>query len=217
VYCSNSQKRNYLQGLQHHLEMALNNTTLHLGRIIESTPAVDLELAKAFAAKSHHLEHLSISYMIEAQQFFTSCQQLQCTWNLLQSLTLTSSTLARTVPHQHIYTLLRKASSIALKIPQLKPWCSGTVSRDTDVRYFISNILQLQRLHLHGVVHGFLSSVTMLLSPRRRLPLVPATYGWRRKHYATCISGPMSMQFIICACRMELLIQHHSVRYVTRE
>jgi hypothetical protein len=102
------------------LALALNNATPHLGRDIETNSAVDLELAKAFAAKSHHLEHLSISYMIDAQQFFTSCQQLPCTWNLLQSLTLTSSTLARTVPHQHVYTVLRNASLIALKMPQLK-------------------------------------------------------------------------------------------------
>jgi hypothetical protein len=58
--------------------------------------------------------------MIDAQQFFTSCQQLPFTWNLLQSLTLTSSTLARTAPRQNVYALLRNASSIALKMPQLK-------------------------------------------------------------------------------------------------
>ncbi|KAJ4987981.1 hypothetical protein SVAN01_06556 [Stagonosporopsis vannaccii] len=102
------------------LELALKNATSHLGRHVEATSAVDLELAKAFAAKSHHLEHLSISYMIDAHQFFTSCQQLPCTWNLLQSLTLTSSTLARTVPHHHVYALLRSASSVALKMPQLQ-------------------------------------------------------------------------------------------------
>jgi hypothetical protein len=102
------------------LTLALNNDTPHLGLDIETTSAVDLGLAKAFAAKSHHLEHLSISYMIDAQQFFTSCQQLPCTWNLLQSLTLTPSTLARTAPHQNIYTLLRNASSAVLKMPQLK-------------------------------------------------------------------------------------------------
>ncbi|KAH7410464.1 hypothetical protein DE146DRAFT_645017 [Phaeosphaeria sp. MPI-PUGE-AT-0046c] len=102
------------------LALALNNATPHLGQAIKSTSAVESELAKAFAAKSHHLEHFSISYMIDAQQFFTSCQQLPCTWDLLQSLTLTSSTLSRTASHQNIYTLLRNASSIALKMPQLK-------------------------------------------------------------------------------------------------
>jgi hypothetical protein len=102
------------------LALALHDATPRLSPDIETTSAIDLALAKAFAAKSHHLEHLSISYMVDAQQFFTSCQQLPCTWNLLQSLTLTSFTLARTAPHQHVYTLLRNASSIALKMPQLK-------------------------------------------------------------------------------------------------
>jgi hypothetical protein len=101
------------------LALALNTARPNLGPDIETTSAVDLRLAKAFTAKSHHLEHLSISYMIDAQQFFTSYQQLPCTWNLLQSLTLTSSTLARTAPHQNIHTLLRNASSIVLKMPQL--------------------------------------------------------------------------------------------------
>lgn len=58
--------------------------------------------------------------MIDAQQFFTSCQQLPCTWNLLQLLTLTSSTLTQGAPRQIVYTLLRNASSIALTMPQLK-------------------------------------------------------------------------------------------------
>jgi hypothetical protein len=102
------------------LALALNNVSPHLDRDVDTTSVVDLRLAKAFAAKSHHLEHLSISYMIDAQQFFISCQQLPCTWNLLQSLTLTSSTLARTAPHRNIYTLLQNAGSIALKMPQLK-------------------------------------------------------------------------------------------------
>jgi hypothetical protein len=108
----------FFKDFNNQLTLALNNATPHLGQDIES--AIDLSLAKAFAAKSHHLEHLSISYMIDAQQLFTSCQQLPCTWTLLQSLTLTSSTLGRTVSHQHIYTLLQNASSIALKMPQLK-------------------------------------------------------------------------------------------------
>ena len=102
------------------LALALNNATSHFGRYPETTSAVDLALARAFATKSHNFEHLSISYMIDAQQFFTSCQQLSCTWNLLQTLTLTSSTLARTAPRQNIYTLLRDASLIALNMPQLK-------------------------------------------------------------------------------------------------
>ena len=102
------------------LKKAIHNSTRHLGPSLEDTLNADRKLAKAFAARSQHLECLSISYMIDAQQFFTSCQQLPCTWNLLQSLTLTSSTLARTAPRQNIYTLLRNASSVALKMPQLQ-------------------------------------------------------------------------------------------------
>ncbi|PSN73921.1 hypothetical protein BS50DRAFT_595437 [Corynespora cassiicola Philippines] len=102
------------------LALALNNATPHVSLDIETISAIDLKLAQAFTAKSHHLEHLSISYTIDAQKFFIACQQLLCTWNLLQSLTLTSSTLAWKVPDQNVYTLLRNASSIALKMPQLK-------------------------------------------------------------------------------------------------
>ncbi|KAH8711816.1 hypothetical protein GQ44DRAFT_661502 [Phaeosphaeriaceae sp. PMI808] len=107
------------------LTLALNNHRPYLNPHIKIAPAeimlaISLWLAAAFAAKSHHLERLSISYIIDAQQFFTSCQQLPCTWNVLQSLTLTSSTLARTASYQNVYTLLRNASSIALKMPQLK-------------------------------------------------------------------------------------------------
>jgi hypothetical protein len=60
------------------LTLALDNATAHLGLDIDiegpTTSAVDAQLAKAFAAKSQHLEHLSISFMIDAQQFLTACQ-----------------------------------------------------------------------------------------------------------------------------------------------
>jgi hypothetical protein len=102
------------------LALALNKATSYSGRSIDTTSTVDLALAKAFATKSQNFELLSISYMIDAQQFFTSCQQLSYAWNLLQSLTLTSSTLARTAPRQNVYTLLRNASLTALNMPQLK-------------------------------------------------------------------------------------------------
>ena len=107
------------------LKMAIHKSKPHISTphwrsSLEDALAANLKLAKALAAKSHHLECLFISYMIDAQQFFTSCQQLPCTWNLLQSLTLTSSTLARTAPRQDIHTLLQNASSVALKMPQLQ-------------------------------------------------------------------------------------------------
>jgi hypothetical protein len=100
--------------------MAPKNATQYLGRDTETTSAADLALAKAFATECHNLEHLSIPYMIGAKQFFTSCQQLSSNRNILQSLTLTSSTLARKAPRQNAYILLRNASLTALNMPQLK-------------------------------------------------------------------------------------------------
>ncbi|TAQ90020.1 hypothetical protein B7494_g1644 [Chlorociboria aeruginascens] len=58
------------------LILALNNATSHSGPSMDASSAADLQLAKAFANQSHNFERLSISYMIDAQQFFTSCQQL---------------------------------------------------------------------------------------------------------------------------------------------
>ncbi|KAI1147480.1 hypothetical protein F4825DRAFT_471535 [Nemania diffusa] len=102
------------------LILARNNAISHSGPSMGASSAADLQLAKAFAKRSHNFERLSISYMIDAQQFFTSCQQLPCAWNLLQSLTLTSSTLAQTTPRRDVYTLLQNASLAALNMPQLK-------------------------------------------------------------------------------------------------
>ncbi|KAH6637429.1 hypothetical protein C7974DRAFT_450324 [Boeremia exigua] len=100
------------------LTLASHNATIHLNldSDVGIIPAVPLRVTRAFAARSPHLEHLSISHMIDAQLFFTLCQ---CPWPLLQSLTLTASTLARRAPRQHIYTLLRNASTTALTMPRL--------------------------------------------------------------------------------------------------
>ncbi|KAI1359884.1 hypothetical protein F5Y08DRAFT_349266 [Xylaria arbuscula] len=103
------------------LILALNNAiSSYPGPSMDAISAADLQLAKAFAKQSHNFERLSISYMIDAQQLFTSCQQLPCAWNLLQSLTLTSSTLAQRTPRRDVYTLLQNASLAALNMPQLK-------------------------------------------------------------------------------------------------
>lgn len=111
-------------------------------------PDCDFLLARAFDAKSHHLEHLSISYIIDAQQFFTSSQKKPCTWYLLQSLTFTSSTLAQTAPYKNVYALLQDASSVALKMPQLQTmvlWNSerGHACAVVYQRYSVSTIATL--------------------------------------------------------------------------
>ena len=86
---------------------------------IDTSPSTSLSLAKALALKSYSLERLSISYMIDAQQFFNSCQ-LSHTWTYLRSLALTSSILTKSAPQKDISTLLQNASLAALNMPQLE-------------------------------------------------------------------------------------------------
>lgn len=110
------------QDFNHQLTLALRDEYMQYfyPEIPTGFPDCDFLLAEAFDAKSHHLEHLSISYIIDAQKFFTSSQKKPCTWNLLQSLTLTSPTLAQTAPHKNVYALLQDASLVALRMPQLQ-------------------------------------------------------------------------------------------------
>ncbi|KAL7787129.1 hypothetical protein V8C37DRAFT_390738 [Trichoderma ceciliae] len=100
------------------LALALRNDTLYFG-LVDTNPSADPMLVGAFASKSRDFERLSISYMIDAQQFFNSCQ-LSYTWHHLQSLTLTSSILTRTAHPNEISTLLLDASLAALNMPQLE-------------------------------------------------------------------------------------------------
>ncbi|KAL2817456.1 hypothetical protein BDW59DRAFT_133289 [Aspergillus cavernicola] len=104
-----------------HLASAIRSDPPYLGTI-DTSPIADLMLVmlvKALASKSRDFEHLSISYMIDAQQFFNSCE-LSYTWHHLQSLALTSSTLTQTAPRKEISTLLNNASLAALNMPQLE-------------------------------------------------------------------------------------------------
>ncbi|KAH8598429.1 hypothetical protein B0O99DRAFT_538530 [Bisporella sp. PMI_857] len=100
------------------LALALRRDTPYL-RIIDTSPNAGHMLVRAFASKSLRLERLSISYMIDAQQFFESCQP-SYTWHHLQSLTLTSSILAQTARQKEISALLHDASLAALNMPQLE-------------------------------------------------------------------------------------------------
>lgn len=79
----------------------------------------DPKLVRALTSKSHSLEHLAVSYMIDAQQFFNFWQPSD-TWQNLQSLTLTSSILTPTTPKNKIYTFLCDASLAALSMPRLE-------------------------------------------------------------------------------------------------
>lgn len=55
------------------LALALENDTESLIQV-ETGPAVCPLLATAFASKSYELEHLSLSYIVDAQQFLNVCQ-----------------------------------------------------------------------------------------------------------------------------------------------
>lgn len=101
-----------------HLASALRSDMPYF-EVIDTSPTAGVMLAKALASKSRDFEHLSISYMVDAQQFFNSCQ-LYYTWRRLRSLILTSSILTPTAPRKEIYTLLCNASLAALNMPQLE-------------------------------------------------------------------------------------------------
>ncbi|RDW75621.1 hypothetical protein BP5796_06442 [Coleophoma crateriformis] len=81
------------------LALILRRDTPYL-RIIDTNPSAGLlTLVRAFASKSRNFERLSISYMIDAQQF---------------------SILTQTAPQKEISALLYDASLAALNMPQLE-------------------------------------------------------------------------------------------------
>ena len=99
------------------LAMALRRDT-H-SPMVDTSPRASHMLVRAFASRSRDFERISISYMIDAQQFFKSCQR-SYTWHHLQSLILTSSILTLTAPPKEIFALLHDASLAALNLPQLE-------------------------------------------------------------------------------------------------
>ncbi|KAH8592819.1 hypothetical protein B0O99DRAFT_517057 [Bisporella sp. PMI_857] len=85
---------------------------------VDATRIVDPKVGAAFAFKSLSLEQLSISYMVNAEDFFQACMRTW-TWQHLQSLALTSQLLQYTGSRQDTYTLLYSAGTIALQMPRL--------------------------------------------------------------------------------------------------
>ncbi|KAK2805732.1 hypothetical protein FQN51_009235 [Onygenales sp. PD_10] len=100
------------------LGLAFRNGT-SIPRLIDIAPTPHPTLISTFASKSRGLEHLSISHMIDARQFFNSCQP-SYTWPHLQSLTLTSSILTPSASQKEIFTLPCDAGLAALNMPQLE-------------------------------------------------------------------------------------------------
>ncbi|KAL6807373.1 hypothetical protein GGI42DRAFT_351980 [Trichoderma sp. SZMC 28013] len=72
-----------------------------------------------FASNSLKLQHLSISFMITAEDFFRHCESTW-TWSRLQSLALTSKLLRHETEHRHTITfLLRRAGKVAQQMPMM--------------------------------------------------------------------------------------------------
>lgn len=78
------------------LALTRRQDPIHVG-LQRDNLIINQRLVRAFASKTHNLEHISISFMIDARHFFDSCQQ-SYTWHHLRSLTLTSSILTQKAP-----------------------------------------------------------------------------------------------------------------------
>ncbi|PTB65064.1 hypothetical protein BBK36DRAFT_1204094 [Trichoderma citrinoviride] len=79
----------------------------------------DLRLSARFAFRSRDLQHLSISFTVNAEEFLRQCRP-SWNWPHMQSLALTSDLLRQDETlRQHIYALLREAGILAQKMPEL--------------------------------------------------------------------------------------------------
>ncbi|KAI1322583.1 hypothetical protein F5Y16DRAFT_413163 [Xylariaceae sp. FL0255] len=79
---------------------------------------VDPQTSEAFAFKCIDLKELSVSYMVNAEQFLGACEKTWC-WQHLQYLTLASQLLQPTEDRRAINTLLCDARITALQMPKL--------------------------------------------------------------------------------------------------
>lgn len=79
----------------------------------------DPVMGATLAPKSIGLQHLSVSFMVDAEDFFNYCQE-RWTWRRLETLILTSQLLQEAKPHEEINDLLHKASVVARRMPKLR-------------------------------------------------------------------------------------------------
>ncbi|KAH6693058.1 hypothetical protein EV126DRAFT_444709 [Verticillium dahliae] len=80
----------------------------------------DPGLGAIFASQSRKLERLSVSFLVDAKDFFDSCVKQHGTWRHLETLALTVRLFQQETPHQEINDLLLKASEIAVRMPKLR-------------------------------------------------------------------------------------------------
>ncbi|KAI1062051.1 hypothetical protein LB506_009495 [Fusarium annulatum] len=100
------------------IRSGIDPTTSSTSMEIETGRRTRYELGDAFAVKSRHLEHLSVSFMIDARDFFTSCKMLS-DWPRLRSLVLTTPLMTKGSQHR-ISDFLVKAGQVAQKMQRLK-------------------------------------------------------------------------------------------------
>ncbi|KAK0714708.1 hypothetical protein B0H67DRAFT_536609 [Lasiosphaeris hirsuta] len=86
---------------------------------VSASRIVQPQLGAAFAARSRDLEQLSVSYMVNAQDFFQACQPAW-TWARLESLALTSQHFQDPGRRDEVDALLFKAGVTALRMPKLR-------------------------------------------------------------------------------------------------
>ncbi|KAH8912505.1 hypothetical protein BR93DRAFT_81812 [Coniochaeta sp. PMI_546] len=129
----------FLQLVQNHLPQTLKRVSIFedfsesLARIcqtgqltpwqpqVEISRVADPRIAAAFAARSVELEHLSVAYMVNAEDFFhRAARNSSWTWNRLESLALTSQLLRDTQSRKDIDALLCEAGITALRMPRLQ-------------------------------------------------------------------------------------------------
>jgi len=101
------------------LAAALGGARLLWQDQVDASRIGDVKVGAAFAFKSLDLEQLSVSYMVNAEDFFQACTSSTWTWQRLQSLALTSQSLQPVGSRQEIDTLLYQAGVVALRMPKL--------------------------------------------------------------------------------------------------
>ncbi|KAF5679974.1 hypothetical protein FDENT_8543 [Fusarium denticulatum] len=95
---------------------------------IETRRHTKYELGEAFAVKSRSLEHLSVSFMIDARDFFTACKMMS-DWPRLRSLILTTPLMTKG-SRGRISDFLVNAGRVAQKMQHLKSLAIWHCSRD---------------------------------------------------------------------------------------
>ncbi|KAF5724097.1 hypothetical protein FMUND_1162 [Fusarium mundagurra] len=109
---------NFNEQIMEAIRSNMNSTISSTSMQIETRRRTKYELGEAFAVKSRSLEHLSVSFMIDARDFFTSCKTI-IDWPQLRSLILTTPLMTKG-SRGRISDFLVNAGQVAQKMQHLK-------------------------------------------------------------------------------------------------